>query len=64
MDQEQPFPQGLSQPAIRALQSVGINDLEQVATISESELKQLHGMGPKGIRILREALEAKGLSFK
>ncbi|GMK41539.1 hypothetical protein PCCS19_45960 [Paenibacillus sp. CCS19] len=64
MEPNQSFPSGLSQPAIRALLNAGINNLEQVAAASETELKQLHGMGPKGIRILREALEAKGLSFR
>jgi hypothetical protein len=37
--------------------------LEQLSRVSEAEIKRLHGMGPKGIRLLRQALEAKGLSF-
>lgn len=57
------FPAGLGQPARRALAGAGYLRLDHLATVREAELKQLHGMGPKGIRLLREALEACGLSF-
>ena len=57
------FPAGLSAPALRALAGAGITNLDQLSQVSEAELKRLHGMGPKGIRILREALAARGLSF-
>jgi hypothetical protein len=57
------FPPGLSQPALRALAAAGYTDLEQLTQVTEAELLKLHGMGPKGIRILRSALEAGGLSF-
>ena len=57
------FPLGLSQPARRALAGAGYLRLDQLVTVREAELKQLHGMGPKGMRLLREALEARGLSF-
>jgi predicted flap endonuclease-1-like 5' DNA nuclease len=62
--QESDLPVGLSQPAIRALTQAGYTRLEQLANASEAELKKLHGMGPKGIRQLREALSNKGLSLK
>lgn len=57
------FPPGLSQPAMRALIGAGYTNLPQVAAASEKELLNLHGFGPKGIRILRAALAAEGLSF-
>lgn len=57
------FPVGLSQPAHRALASVGIKHLAQLAKFSEAEIKQLHGMGPKGIDLLQRALRAQGLNF-
>ena len=57
------FPRGLSQPALRALAGAGYTRLEQLAAVSEAELLKLHGMGPKGTRILGEALREKGLSF-
>ena len=37
--------------------------LEQLTEISEAQLKQLHGIGPKALDQLRRALSAKGLSF-
>ncbi|MFZ5885548.1 MAG: DNA-binding protein [Chloroflexota bacterium] len=52
-----------SASAQRALESVGITTLKQLTDVTEAELLMLHGMGPKVIRILREALKAKGLSF-
>jgi hypothetical protein len=58
------FAQGLSQPALRALEGAGYTKLEQLTKATEAEIANLHGMGPKGIRLLKEALEAKGLSFK
>jgi len=51
-------------PAQRALDSAGIITLEQLTDVTEAELLQLHGMGPKAVRILREALSARGLSFR
>jgi hypothetical protein len=53
------FPPGLSQPALRALVGAGYTSLEQVAAAGEVELLALHGVGPKAIRIFREA----GVSF-
>ena len=58
------WPKGVSNPAIRALNSVGITTLEQLTTIDEKTLKALHGMGPKSIGVLKEALHEKGLQFK
>lgn len=58
------FPVGLSQPALRALAHAEIHTLEQVTRHSEKELLALHGMGPKGIRILRAAMQSRGLAFR
>lgn len=57
------FPAGVSQPALRALHGAGIQRLEQLAAFSEAELLKLHGMGPKALGLLRQALEARGLQF-
>ena len=57
------FPK-IGAPAIRALEAAGYSRLEQLTKISEAELGQLHGMGPKALGILRETLKEKGLSFK
>jgi len=60
---ESNLPIELSQPARRALVGAGYLGLEQLTEISEDEVKQLHGIGPKAIGLLRHALETLGLSF-
>ena len=57
------LPAGLSAPALRALNGAGYVRLEQLTRVSEAELKNLHGLGPRGIDMLRVALEEQGLSF-
>lgn len=58
------FPAGLSQPALRALEAAGYTRLKQLIRVTEAELLKLHGMGPKGTRILGAALAERGLAFK
>lgn len=53
----------LSQPAQRALAQAGYHSLEQFTLLREDEVLKLHGMGPKSIRQIREALAAIGKSF-
>ena len=60
---ESNLPARLSAPALRALASVGVTRLEQLTSFSEAEIKKLHGMGPHGVKQLREALEHNGLAF-
>ena len=57
------LPIELAQPARRALAGAGIRRLEQLTKLSQAEVRQLHGMGPKALELLRRALRAKGLSF-
>jgi len=57
------FPK-IGAPATRALEAAGYTNLKQLTKVAEAELAQLHGMGPKALVILREALKAEGLSFK
>ena len=57
------FPK-IGAPATRALAAAGYTRLEQLTKVTEAELGQLHGMGPKALGILRETLKAQGLSFK
>ena len=54
----------LSAPARRALSGAGYTHLNQLAEVSESELKRLHGMGPTAVAALRAALDERGLSFR
>ena len=58
------FPRGIGNPATQALKAAGYTQLQQLTKVTEAELAQLHGMGPKALGILREALKASGWSFK
>jgi predicted flap endonuclease-1-like 5' DNA nuclease len=51
-------------PATRALASIGVTQLADVADRSESELLRLDGFGPRALRILKEALAANDLSMR
>jgi len=61
--QESDLPIDLAAPARRALIGAGYLRLEQFTKVSETELRQLHGIGPNAIEKLRHALEARSLSF-
>jgi predicted RecB family nuclease len=54
----------LSNPARSALEHKGITTLTELAKYSEREIMKLHGIGPRSIPTLRNALEAAGLSFR
>jgi len=62
-EQESDLPIELANPARRALIAAGYWRLEQFAKVSEAEVKQLHGIGPKAFDQLRHAVAAHGLSF-
>jgi hypothetical protein len=57
------FPK-LSAPAMRALKNANILSLKDLSKWSECELLNLHGFGPSSIKLLRNALKAKKLTFK
>jgi DNA-directed RNA polymerase alpha subunit len=56
------FP-SLGAPAFRALDNFGITSLKDLTRYTEQDLLTLHGFGPKAVRLLKEALEEKGMSF-
>ena len=57
------FPK-IGAPASRALDSIGISRLQDLTKYSQEDLLQLHGFGPKALRLLHEALRERNLSFK
>jgi hypothetical protein len=57
------FPKGIGAPATRALVGAGYSTLSDLAGVPVAKLKRLHGMGPKALRILQEALEESGQSL-
>ena len=57
------FPREIGSVASRTLADHGYTTFGDLERAAESELLALHGVGPKAIRILRENLAARGLSF-
>ncbi|MQA05587.1 MAG: DNA-binding protein [Streptosporangiales bacterium] len=53
----------ISRPANDALLRAGYTSLGQLAGVPAADLLQLHGLGPRGIRILQAALEERGLTL-
>ncbi len=64
----QPTPAGIptkiGAPARRALANARITSLEILANYTEAEILALHGVGPRALPLLREALRAVGLKFR
>ena len=50
--------------ARRALEHIGVTTLTALATYSEHKILTLHGMGPRSLPTLRNALLRNGLTFK
>ena len=48
-------------PATRALQLAGYTRLDQLAGVPRASLAALHGVGPRALRIIDEALAEHGL---
>lgn len=63
LSDESDLPRGLSEQGRQGLISAGYTWLEQVATLTEGELKMIHGMGPHEISLLRSALAERNLSL-
>lgn len=58
-----PLPLNIGRPATAALASVNIACLEDLQNITERELAALHGVGPKAVGILTNALNENNLSY-
>lgn len=57
------LPAGIGKVATRELAAAGVTTLDQVATRRKADLLALHGVGPKAVRILADALAEKGMSL-
>ncbi|MRG60325.1 hypothetical protein GE115_10670 [Agromyces sp. CFH 90414] len=53
----------IGRPANSALLAAGLTSLAAVAAMGRRELLAMHGVGPKAIRILEEAIAERGLEF-
>lgn len=49
-----PLPTALGRPAIRAFEAAGLRTLDDLEESSERVLLELHGVGPRALKILRE----------
>lgn len=58
------LPKAIGNPTTQALIGAGITTLAQVAELTEAELLAVHGVGPKTVRLLGEALHATGRSLE
>lgn len=57
------IPENIGKPALRALHGEGYQNLHDISRVTAAELLELHGVGPKAIRLLQAALAEQGLSF-
>ncbi len=57
-----PLPR-IGAPATRALERAGVTRLEQLTGWSRSRLLSTHGVGPRAVALLEEALGAQGLAL-
>jgi hypothetical protein len=57
------LPRSIGAPATRALTAAGYTELSQLADVPAAELANLHGVGPKALRLLQEALHERGMSL-
>lgn len=54
----------IGKPATNALHNLGVKSLEAVSKYERTTLLGIHGVGPKAIELLEEALKANDLNFK
>jgi len=57
------LPRSIGAPATRALTAAGYTELSQLAGVPATELAKLHGVGPKALRLLQEALHDRGMAL-
>lgn len=58
------LPDAIGKTAARALHDAGIDSLDKVSDHSAHELLALHGVGPKAISVLSEALAVQGRALR
>jgi hypothetical protein len=62
-DETGDLPRGIGRPATGALQQMGYTRLDQLDGVPAADLLALHGVGPRAIRVLREALAERGMAL-
>ncbi len=64
MSHEATLPTAVGAPATRALTAAGYTSSAQLDGVSAREPLALHGVGPKAVGILGEAMAAEGLVLR
>jgi ERCC4-type nuclease len=54
----------LSGPAQRAIIDTGVKTVEELANMSEAEIKALHGIGPSAIQTIKMFMAENGMALK
>ena len=54
------FPRGTGRPAAGALFAAGYRSLDDLNGESESQLADIHGVGPKALMVIKAALVERG----
>ncbi|TWD83237.1 hypothetical protein FB561_4398 [Kribbella amoyensis] len=57
------YPQSIGRTARRELALNGFTTFDQLTKVTPAELLEIHGVGPKAVRLLTEELTARGQSF-
>ncbi len=57
------LPRNIGRPAMSALNGAGIVTLAELAERTSAEITALHGIGPKAVRLLTEALAEENLAW-
>ncbi|MEJ2890216.1 DNA-binding protein [Actinomycetospora aeridis] len=55
------FPRSIGRPATGALRAAGYTRMAQLDGVPAKDLLALHGVGPKAVRLLQEALAEQGM---
>jgi hypothetical protein len=58
---EHDFPRSIGRPATNALVHAGYTRLSQLDGVPARDVLALHGVGPKAVRLLQDALAAQGM---
>lgn len=61
---EAAFPAGVGGPVLRALANARIRSMAELTRWTKADVGALHGVGPKGLLMLGEALRADGKAWK
>jgi len=55
---------GISAPARRGLIDLGLTSIRDLRRVTESELNDIHGVGPSASKLILKSMKANGIKFK